>query len=209
MRAALFATLAAIALISGPAGAKDLGTYGKTFPIRETDLLEHLKRKLMAAKESGRIDQLNQAFAARAKRSIERPPPVAGLVATVTPRSFLFDPSIIVPQDYADHDGRVFARAGERINPLQRLPEFKTILVFIDGDDPRQVAFGLARLRKEGAERVRLILVKGAPLELMRKVKTPLYFDQHGRLASHFGLRQIPAIVAREGDRLRVSEVRP
>lgn len=196
-------------LTAAPASAADLGVYGETRLIIETDILKEIAGRLRAFERSGRLETLNREFAARARKRLERPQPVSGLTRTERPRSWLFDPSIVVPQDFADHEGRVFARAGETINPLERLPGFDRELVFLDGDDPAQVAFGLRRLKAGGRERVYLVLVDGAPLELMRRHKVPLYFDQAGSLSARFGLRQVPAVVVREGAALRISEVAP
>lgn len=203
------AALAIAAVLAAPASAADIGVYGETRPIIETDILDVIAGRLRAAERSGKIDKLNREFAARARRRIERPQPVLGLARTERPRSFLFDPSITVPQDLADHEGRVFARAGERINPLEKLPTFDRELVFLDGDDAAQVAFGLKRLKARGRGRVYLILTSGAPVELMRRHKLPFHFDQGGSLSARFGLRQVPAVVVREGLALRVSEVAP
>jgi conjugal transfer pilus assembly protein TraW len=204
------ALIALLALaVSTPATAADLGVFGETRPIIETDILETIAARLRAAERSGKVEALNRQFAARARKRIERPQHVAGLVRTQAPRSLLFDPSMVVPQDLKDHQGRVFARAGQRINPLERLPGFDRELIFLDGDDAAQVAFGLRRLRARGQARVYLVLVSGAPLELMRRHKVPLYFDQGGALTARLGIRQVPALVAREGSRLRISEVKP
>ena len=203
------AAMLVLGLAAAPASAADLGVYGETRAIIETDILAEIAGRLRAMQRSGRIDELNQQFAARARKRIERPQPVAGLTRTERPRSWLFDPSIVTPQDFADHEGRVFARAGERINPLERLPGFDRELVFLDGDDSAQVAFGLKRLKAGGQGRVYLVLTSGAPLELMRRHKVPLYFDQGGSLSARFGLAHVPAVVVREGEALRISEVRP
>jgi conjugal transfer pilus assembly protein TraW len=210
MRPALaLATLAAVAAAS-PAPARDLGAVGATFPVVEQDLLAVLAAKLKAAQASGKIDALNRQFAARVKAKLERPNPVAGITTTTEPRSWLFDPTIEVPQDFADQQGRLFARKGERINPLARLPGFNRVLVFVDGDDPRQVAFAIWRTRlRPGRERVYVVLTAGAPIELMRKEKVELYFDQGGLLTSHFDIRHVPAVVEKDGLSLRVSELRP
>ncbi|WP_240454427.1 type-F conjugative transfer system protein TraW [Caulobacter sp. 17J65-9] len=194
---------------AGAAQAKDLGTIGHTFTIAETDILEYIAAKLRKAQQAGKLDSLQKEFTARVKKRVERPRAVDGLRTTVEPRSWLFDPTIIVPKDFSDPQGRVFARAGERLNPLDRLPGFDRVLIFINGDDPRQVEFAFKKLGQIGERRGRVVLVDGAPLELMRKRKRQVYFDQEGRLSGHFGLRQVPAIVEREGSRLRVSEVKP
>jgi conjugal transfer pilus assembly protein TraW len=206
--AAMGMVVAALAAAS-PAEAKDLGVRGALFPILEGDLLDLIAAKLHAAKATGKLDALNKGFQARAMASVRRPAAVPGLVVTVTPRSWLHDPSFTIPRDYADQTGRVFAHAGDRINPLLRMPGFDRVMVFFDGDDARQLAFALKTLRRYGGERTRLILVKGSPIDLMRREKTPIYFDQLGLLTDKFRLKQIPAIIVREGERLRISEVAP
>lgn len=201
--------LVLIALAAPPVAGKDLGVSGRTFPIIETDILETMKGKLQEAERTGKVDQLNQEFLARSRARIQRPTPVAGLVKTTAPRSFLYDPSIVVPEDYADQNGRVFARRGDLINPLVRMPNYQPTLIFIDGDDPAQLQFGLRRLHQAGEENARLILVKGAPIDLMQKNRVEMFFDQEGSLTAKFGLRQVPAVIVREGDKLRVNEVLP
>lgn len=194
---------------ASPALAGDLGTHGQTFDIAERDILEMISEQLKRAEASGRMGQLQDEFKRRVQAKVERPNPVPGLVRTVEPRSWLFDPSIIVPQDISDHRGRVFARAGQRINPLERLPGFDRILIFLDGDDAAQVDWAVGQLREGGEHRVRLILTKGAPMELMRRRRVQFYFDQEAKLSTHFGIRQVPARVEKDGDKLRISEVRP
>ena len=194
---------------ASPALAGDLGTHGQTFDIAERDILEMISEQLKRAEASGRMGQLQEEFKRRVQAKVERPNPVPGLARTVEPRSWLFDPSIIVPQDFSDHRGRVFARAGQRINPLERLPGFDRILIFLDGDDAAQVDWAVGQLRERGEHRVRLILTKGAPMELMRRRRVQFYFDQEAKLSTHFGIRQVPARVEKDGDKLRISEVRP
>ena len=216
MIASLRPSFAAVLALGGlclaqpaPAQAADLGVRGALFPIVEIDLLDVIAAKLKAAKASGRIDALDKAFARRAIASVERPAAVPGLVATREPQTWLYDPTFTVPRDYADQNGRVFAHAGDRINPLLRMPDFNRVMVFFDGDDPSQVAYALSQVHRYGAPRTRLILVKGSPVELMRREKTQVFFDQMGLLTDKFRLRQVPAIIVREGDALRISEVKP
>ena len=55
---------------------------------------------------------------------------------------------------------------------------------------------------------VTLVLVAGEPLNLMRKWKKQVYYDQGGILARRFAITQVPAIVRQEGRRLRIDELR-
>lgn len=205
----LLALAVAVAGVAEPASARDLGAYGATFPVIEQDLLSVLLGKLKAAEASGRMDALNHAFVARVRAKLNRPPPVAGIEHTHQPRSWLFDPSIIVPRDFADQNGQVFAHQGEAINPLDRLPGYNRVLIFVDGDDADQVRFALRRARRDPCERAYIVLTAGAPLELMRRERVEMFFDQDGSLTGHFGVTHVPAVVERDGRSLRVSEVRP
>ena len=208
--AAAMSAMAAVCMGWSPqATAADLGVRGRLFPIIEVDLLDLIGAKLKAAKTSGKIEALDRAFANRAVASVERPAAVPGLVATREPRSWLYDPTFTIPHDYADQNGRMFAHAGDRINPLLRMPDFERVMVFFDGDDARQVAYALSVLHRYGGQRTKLILVKGSPVELMRREKLPVFFDQLGLLTDKFRLSHVPALIVREGDRLRISEVRP
>ena len=72
----------------------------------------------------------------------------------------------------------------------------------LDGDDPAQIAWAL----KQDAN-AKLILVKGAPLELMKARQRRFYFDQSGKLTQKFGIKAVPARVRQNGRFLEVSEI--
>ena len=44
-------------------------------------------------------------------------------------------------------------------------------------------------------------------MELMKSWKLRLYYDQEGVLVRKFGITAVPAIVSKEGQRLRIDEV--
>lgn len=199
----------AVALVALGASAHDLGTQGATFDIIEVDILKLISRRLHQAEADGSLDQMNQQFSQRAQKRIMNPPPVYGVSDTVKARTWLYDPTIVSPQDYADQKGVVFAHKGERINPLERMPSYNKVLIFINGKDPAQVQYALGLQKKFGQVRTRLILTNGSPIDLNRKHVSMFYFDQDGILTRKFGITQVPATVVRENDMLRVSEVRP
>ena len=61
-------------------------------------------------------------------------------------------------------------------------------------------------MRRYGASRAKLILVKGAPLELMKSRQRRFYFDQGGTLVKRFGIRAVPASVEQQGRVLVITE---
>ena len=55
--------------------------------------------------------------------------------------------------------------------------------------------------------KVKLILTGGSYLDLMRRWKRPVFFDQHGQLVERLGIRHVPALVSQDGKRLRIDEI--
>ena len=127
---------------------------------------------------------------------VQRPGPASAT------RSWRFDPTITVERNIADDKGRVIIAAGTRVNPLDTVP-LRAPLVFLDGDDPAQLAWAARRF---AATRAKLILVRGAPLELMKARQRRFYFDQGGSLVKHFGIRAVPATVEQQGRVLLITE---
>lgn len=202
IRAALFILVMSSA---APAFAKDFGVDGNTFEIAETPIYDFIRDKLRVAEKEGRLDELNQSFARNSVKRINRPKPVYGLRETEEAASHLFDPSITITQDLADHEGTVFAQARSVINPMD-YTALTHVMLFIDGDKPAQVDWALSeydRLEK----RAKIILVSGEPIELMKKRKVRFYFDQGGNISKRFELSKIPARIEQEGRLLRITEV--
>ena len=61
-------------------------------------------------------------------------------------------------------------------------------------------------LKRFGSTPAKLILVKGAPLELMKARQRRFYFDQGGTLVKRFGIRAVPASVEQQGRVLVITE---
>lgn len=185
-----------------------LEVLGPSYPIAEPDMLEEIQAKLKSMEKSGRMRQFQQEAIERSRQSIERPDPVKDIVKTRQPRTFYFDPSWRVPRDIATPDGKVIARAGDLVNPLDYVP-LANHLLFFDQGDPRQVKKA-AQILKRFNGAVKPILVAGEPLTLTRQWKQQVYFDQSGHLVRRFGIRQVPALVSQDTGRkrLRIDEFR-
>lgn len=201
--AVFIATLLAMAFGASQVSAKDYGQQGAVFPIAEPDLLEQIRSKLQRLEASGETARLNADLKRRTIARVNRPEPVAGISVTQTMRQWRFDPTIRVEQDISDDKGRLIIRSGTQVNPLDTVV-LRQRLVFVDGDDPAQLAWATRRYKATDAK---LILVRGAPLELMRARQRRFYFDQGGTLVKHFGIRAVPATVEQQGRFLIISEV--
>ena len=183
------------------AQARDYGQQGAVFPVIERDLLEQIQSRLIAMEKSGETAKLNDRLKRRTVARVNRPEPVAGIARAVDDRSWSFDPTITLAADIRGAKGELIHGAGTRVNPLDSVA-LRADLLFLDGDDAAQVAWAL----KEGRQ-AKLILVSGAPLELMKARQRRFYFDQGGKLTQRFGIRAVPARVRQQGRLLAVSEI--
>ena len=192
-------------LLSFAARAQDLGVIGPVYPIAEPSLLEVILSKLREAEATGVLARLQRETQANVKREIEEPPPVARITKTTRARSFYYDPSIVVPYAIADAEGKVIVTPGTKVNPLDTVSLSKALL-FIDARDAAQVGHARNILDERGGK-VKVILTGGSYLDLMRRWKRPVFFDQQGQLTSKLGIRHVPALVTQEGKRLRIDEI--
>lgn len=199
MRRALLLPLALV--LAGPAQARDYGQQGTIFPVIERDLLQQIRARLIAMEQSGETKRLNEELKRRTAARVDRPEPVAGLVRAEVARRWLFDPAITLETDIRGAKGELIHARGTRVNPLDSV-ELRADLLFFDGDDPDQLAWALRQ--SPGAK---LILVRGAPLQLMKARQRRFYFDQGGKLSAHFAIRAVPARVRQQGRLLEVSEI--
>jgi len=194
-------------LASTHAANGDLGVIGPVYPIKEQDLIEYIKNKLAAMQKSGELKTLQQQQLERAKKTINRPKPTSGITRTVKAHTFYIDPSITTDHNITDHKGRIIVMAGTKVNPFDYINMSKD-LIFINGDDPDQVRWA-KRMGARYHGRIKPILVNGSPIDLMKKWKRRVYFDQRGTLTKRFHIKHVPAIVSQAKKMLRIDEVAP
>lgn len=198
------ATVIAANFIAKSARAQGDGLrVGPVYSIAEPDMLEEIQSKLSQFKESGALKQWQEQAIAKAKKSIEEPKPL-GLPRAFAARSWLIDPTYVVPQDMSDGQGHTFAHAGDRINPLQRGVSLRQPLVFLDARDGQQIA--MAKTWSSQLP-IKVILVAGRWSQASEALGQRVYFDQRGALIKRFGIQAVPAVVEQDGDQLRVSEI--
>lgn len=181
--------------------AKDMGTWGELYPIAEQDMVATIHNRLKAMEASGELAREQEAFKKRVIANSLRPKPVEGLIIAQENTTHYIDPSITVGEDLADHQGRVFARKGQVVNPLDTVP-FNDTLYFIDGDDPAQLAW--MKEQQPPTLQYRIILVNGDIRDTTQALDTRIYFDQNGVLSHNFAIKSVPARVTLAGDRRRL-----
>ena len=192
-------------LLSFVARAQDLGVIGPVYPIAEPSLLEVILSKLREAEATGVLARIQRETQANVKRGIEQPAPVEKITKTIKARSFYYDPSIVVPYAITDAEGKVIVTPGTRVNPLDTVSLSKALL-FIDARDSAQVGRASKILDERGGK-VKVILTGGSYLDLMRRWKRPVFYDQQGALTEKLGIRHVPALVSQEGKKLKIEEI--
>ena len=196
-----------LGLMLGATGARamDLGVIGPTYEISEPHLLQMIEQRLREKERSGELGRLEAQVRERGIATVKNPPPVTGLRATETVRTFYFDPSFTLDRNILGPQGELLFAAGTRKNPLE-VVSLSRHLLFFDARDPRQV--GRARqLIALYQGRVKPILVGGSYLDLMQSWHLPVYYDQQGLLTRRLGITQVPALVSQDGLRLRIDEL--
>lgn len=202
--AALYALV--IATQVGLAHAEDLGVIGKTYDIVERDLIEAMKDKLRQMEKTGELAKKQDEYKNRVMSGIEHPKPIPGIQATETANTHYYDPSIVTDKDIADATGKILYPRGTRVNLLDYIG-WNKYLLFVDGRDQKQLDL-TKRITAASDRPVKLVLVAGEPLNLMRKWKKQVYYDQGGILTRRFAITRVPAMVRQEGRRLRIDELR-
>lgn len=203
MRAAMI-PIALLALSFAAAG-EDVGKIGPTYVIEEPNLLRFIEERLREKEKSGELKRLEGEARARVVDTVRNPTAVAGLTSTVAAHTFYYDPTFTLDQNVLDDNGKVLFPAGTKKNPLEVVSLSKHLL-FFDSRDERQVERAAGLLQRYGG-RVKPILVGGSYLDLMKRWKVPVYYDQHGALVKRLGITHVPALVSQEGLRLRIDEL--
>jgi conjugal transfer pilus assembly protein TraW len=147
--------------------------------------------------KSGELAQKQDEFKQRVIENSLRPSRVRGLAIAQENTTRLYDPTFIVSQDISDHQGHVFAKKGQRVNPLDSVP-FAQTLYFIDADDKRQLAWFKSQTSTTLSAKV--ILVNGDIAQATKALGTRIYFDQDGVLSKKFALTAVPARVTAAPD---------
>jgi len=186
--------------------AKDFGIVGDVYPIQENDFLEFIQNKLATLAQTGELKKMQQQMIVATRQHVDRPSPVYGITRAVANRHWQFDPTFIVTHDLSDHAGHVFARTGEKYNPLQKFP-WRHVWIFYDADDSQQVEWvGQENRRLNGKDK--LILVNGSVFTQMKLFKKRIYFDQYGIFTTKLGILHVPAEVWPQGDTLEIKEIK-
>ncbi|MBP7529743.1 MAG: hypothetical protein KA801_17610 [Syntrophorhabdaceae bacterium] len=183
--------------------ARDLGTFGATYPIVEKDALKEIEQK------AGRVDV---SKIINKKRLIDRvdnfrPSDMAELRKIGPARkesAFLVDMTYSLQFDIPDGQGGVLYPRDYVFNPLDYVV-YPNTLVFLNGRNPKQVVwFRTSEYARD--YRVKLIITDGSYLDLSRALRRPVFYASKA-LVNIFRIRAVPSVVKQKGNKMEVREI--
>jgi conjugal transfer pilus assembly protein TraW len=184
----------------------DLGQQGPTRAIAEVDLLAEMQRRLAG------IDWAAQKQAALARFWTRQA--FQDLPEATAGRERSIDPTVTAPREVVGPDGTVLVRAGQRVNPLERLP-FRQRLVVFDATRPPQVDLARRLGREAGDRRVVFLATRldrqagGDGLQALESALGAPVFLLTPELRARFGLEAVPAVIEAQDRVFRVREMPP
>src|ERR1700730_12995703 len=158
-----------------PLFAKEVGVFGRTYPIAEEDFLQFIQTRLYAMQKNGEWAKRQNGWLESVKEKSMRPSMVTGIKKTTSKKEWLFDPSIMAENDMKDHQGKIFVKAGASFNPLT-LVSLRHALLFYDADDEKQVDW-VNKINSALKKNTKLILVNGNIKTEERNFQQKIYFD--------------------------------
>ena len=181
----------------------DLGALGDVGEIAEIDLLEEIKRRMAAIDWKQKQRQAIARFWEQQK--------FENLPTAQADRDRSVDLTITAPRDLAAPNGQLIIRAGQTVNPLDKMP-FGLCLMVFDATVPAQVELIQHLSCQDKKVRV-LYLATALPRqdgwEHLKTLETmfdaPVYLLTPD-VRSRFQLQQVPAIVEQDGNRMIVRE---
>lgn len=184
--------------------AKDLGIIGQTFPVIEGNLIELIQSRLQEFNDNGKLKELEKKWVLDVAKKSLRPNPLHLPRALMT-TSHYYTPVASVDHDIINAKGQVVVAKGVSINTLTKMPYYSPLWVFVDSDDSSQLDF--AKQISEQNIKTKIILTKGNVKTAQDYIDAPVYFDQHGRLVKKLKIKSLPAVVLRDKDSLKITEI--
>lgn len=200
----LIAVALALALVSAPCDAVELGTVGATYPIAEKDLMERFKEVIAGLDKDKLIKEIQE----KGKKQIleYRPRDLLTLPAATKDDSFSVDMTWTLPFDIPDGKGGLIYPKGFTFNPLNHVYYTRT-LVFIDASDKRQVDWLLASPFSKKLS-ARIMLTGGSYYDFIRKHRRHVFYAPRS-VVERLRLRYVPAVAVQQGTKMVVYEYDP
>lgn len=173
----------------------DLGTIGPMSEVIEPDLVELIKERIAEVDVEIRAKESVASYWRRA--------PFIDVPKAREPRVRRLDPTVTTKNDLRDHEGRIIAPAGTRINPLAAMPFTSRLLIF-DGTDIDERQWAVDHIREDRktiliTTRIDRDLGWPAWKDLHQSLGLPVYLLQ-AKLAERFALEATPTMIEASPD---------
>lgn len=178
--------------------AKDLGVAGKIYPVAEKDALKEIEAK---AKQVDWNKYINKKKLEKIKNY--KPQDIASLPRAKANKTFNVDMTYTLPNDIPDGKGGILYPKGYTFNPAAYL-FLPNILVFINGDDPKQMAWFKASPYAKDIKTM-VLLTGGNYSKLSDELKRPVYYATQ-QIADRFSLNAVPCVVMQKAKLMQVTE---
>jgi conjugal transfer pilus assembly protein TraW len=181
----------------------DLGTLGDVGEIAEIDLLEEIKRRMAAIDWKQKQQQAIARFWEQQKFEL--------LPVAQEDRDRTVDLTITAPRDLIAPNGQLIIRAGQTVNPLDKMP-FGLCLKVFDATVPTQIELIQHQSCHDKQARVMYLatsLPRQSGWDSLQRLETALQAPVYlltPDVRSRFQLQQVPAIVEQVGNQLVVRE---
>jgi conjugal transfer pilus assembly protein TraW len=181
----------------------DLGTLGDVGEIAEIDLLEEIKRRMATIDWKQKQQQAIARFWEQQKFEV--------LPVAQEDRDRTVDLTITAPRDLTAPNGQLVIRAGQTVNPLDKMP-FGLCLKVFDATVPAQVELIQHQSCHDKQARVMYLatsLPRQSGWDSLQRLETALQAPVYlltPDVRSRFQLQHVPAIVEQSGNHLGVHE---
>ncbi|NKE72842.1 hypothetical protein [Candidatus Manganitrophus noduliformans] len=134
------------------------------------------------------------------REAIKQKMPEIDLSEVKVPRTYTVDPSVQVGRPVTDHTGKIVVPAGARVNPLERFPAFRPIVI-INGMKKKQVGWAAGLQESPLA-----LITSGDVFELSQRLGRPVY-PAPKALLDRFAIERAPVMLSSKGGMIEIEEV--
>jgi len=191
--------VAGLFIVIASANAKDLGTFGRTYPIAEKDALTEIEERARQVNWEKVLDK-------RKLENFQGPPDKATLPRAQRGQVRQVDMTYTAEIDVPDGKGGILYPKGYTFNPLDFITYPKTIIV-INGNDKDQVSWFKDSEYSQLMD-VTLMITEGAFGVITKKVNRTVFYATT-KIINRFQLAAVPSIIKQKGQYMEVTEVVP
>lgn len=204
LRTLLFILLVHFGFI-GEVFSKDFGIKGPVYEIAEKNLLSLMRDRFQEMQQNGEWGKFKQSIQGEVESKVKMPKSVKGITPATQSRSWEYDPTWTLQHAIVDEQGRLIARKGQTVNPLDYIPLLET-LVFVDATLDKEIHY-LEKMLLNEKKTVKIVLINGNVADLAKRLNRPIYFDQRGQITERFGIKHTPGLVRQQGRVLAIEEI--